>query len=132
MPVRSLNSSICRWPDAATVIAAARHWAENLTAHEPGVLAVGYFGSYARGQAGVGSDLDLVVIIRDGSRGADPRDQAWAVEMLPVPAERLVYSVSQWNDLRAGGGRFYRTLACEARWLVGGPPPAPQGGTGTL
>jgi predicted nucleotidyltransferase len=63
MPVRSLSSSVLVWPDAAEVARAVRTWAENLSKTEPAVQRVGYFGSYARGDWGVGSDVDLVVLV---------------------------------------------------------------------
>lgn len=122
MPVRSLNSSVHRWPDGEAVLAAAREWAERLAGHAEDVLAVGCFGSYARGDAGVGSDLDLIVIVRGEGRQIDPADETWAIDHLPVPVERLLYTERQWAGLRGSNSRFYRTLRKEARWLVGGPP----------
>jgi predicted nucleotidyltransferase len=111
-----------RWPDAETVLTGARQWAARLAAHKPGVLAVGCFGSYARGDAAVGSDLDLVVIVRDDDALPNPADDLWAVERLPVPADRLAYTAEQWAQLRAADSRFWRTIEREARWLVGKPP----------
>jgi predicted nucleotidyltransferase len=92
----------------------------------PQVLAVGYFGSYARGEGTVGSDLDLVVIVRGGRAGIDTRQEAWALERFPVPAERVVYTARQWARLRRSNSRFYRVLLQEARWLVGAPPEPPR------
>ena len=126
MPVRSLDSSVLRWPDPKTVLAAARQWARRLAEREPDVLAVGCFGSYARGDAGVGSDLDLVVIVDREEAAVDPRDDSWAVERLPVPVERVVYTARQWAQLRESNSRFYRVLLREARWLVGAPPESRQ------
>ena len=122
MPVRSLSSSVHRWPDAGAVVAAARQWARRLAEAVPGVLAVGCFGSYARGDAGVGSDLDLLVIVDDGRRADDRTEEHWAADRLPVPVELLVYTVRQWDELRESDSRFWRTLGCEARWLLGEPP----------
>ena len=131
MPVRSLNSSVHRWPDAEQVLAAARVWAGRLAEHVPGLIAVGCFGSYARGDAGFGSDLDLVVIVPDDCAPIDPADRRWAVERLPVPAERLVYTAGQWAGLRESNSRFYGTLLREARWLIGEPPEPRSGQAGT-
>lgn len=58
MPVRSLNSSVLRWPDPDSVVKAVRRWAKKYGENKPEVERIGYFGSYARGDAGVGSDLD--------------------------------------------------------------------------
>ena len=67
MPVQSLTSSVLRWPDPESVHRAARARAIGLAAAHAEVAAVGCFGSYARGDAAVGSDLDLVVLIQESS-----------------------------------------------------------------
>ena len=52
MPVRSLRSSVLRWPHRATVLRAAREWLAVQRASHPEILRVGVFGSYARNDAG--------------------------------------------------------------------------------
>ncbi|MGB9639319.1 MAG: nucleotidyltransferase domain-containing protein, partial [Anaerolineales bacterium] len=61
MPVRSLNSSVLVWPNKETVVKALIQWAINAFKTNPVLIRVGYFGSYARGDWGVGSDLDVVL-----------------------------------------------------------------------
>lgn len=68
MLVRSLTSSILRWPDAATVDRALRRWAREMARQRPELRRVGYFGSYARGDWGPGSDLDVVVVIASSAQ----------------------------------------------------------------
>ena len=63
MPVRSLTSSVLKWPDQAQVDRAVRVWAIQEAKRHPELLRLGYFGSYASGNWGVGSDLDLVALI---------------------------------------------------------------------
>ena len=58
MPVRSLTSSVLRWPDSQTVDQAVRRWAEKVVRQRQHVVRIGYFGSYARGDWGVGSDTE--------------------------------------------------------------------------
>lgn len=115
MPVRSLTSSVFIWPKRAEVIAAARRWAETLAARG-NVLAVGYFGSYAREVDGVGSDLDLLVICKEHVQPFARRSLS-GLETLPVPAEALVYTEAEWEALKRSGSRFARTLRREVRWL---------------
>jgi hypothetical protein len=120
MPVRSLRSSLLKWPTAGQVDRAARAWAERLAEEEPAVLAAGYFGSYARGDWGVGSDLDLIVIVErdEPDNGPNPA-LAWRLDSLPVPAELLTYSREEWRRLMGSDGRFARTLRNETVWLIG-------------
>lgn len=119
MPVKSSTSSVLRWPDAAAVMAAARGWAADQAARRRDLVRLGVFGSYARGDAGVGSDLDFVAVVRDSTQPFARRAAEWDLTSLPVPAELLVYTEQEWGQLRATGDRFPRTLAAEAVWLVG-------------
>jgi hypothetical protein len=100
MPVRSSGSSVLRWPDRAAVEAAVRAFARAATAR-PLVRRVGWFGSYARGDAGVGSDLDLVVVVEASDLPFERRGTAWDTTALPVPADLLVYTEAEWARLAA-------------------------------
>lgn len=117
MPVRSLHSSVLRWPDRASVEAAARRWAEQQQRLRPELLRLGYFGSYARGDWGVGSDLDLIALVRESHLPFEQRSLDWDLGALPVPAEILVYTQAEWERLEQEGGRFAATLRAEAVWL---------------
>ena len=122
MPVRSFGSSVLRWPRRDEVDAAARAWARALARSEAEVLAAGYFGSYARGDYGVGSDLDLVVILRRSELPPERRSLGWKLDKLPVPADVLVYSLEEWCRLKEQGYRMYRVLTDETVWVWGEPP----------
>ena len=124
MPVRSLTSSVLRWPDRAAVDAAARAWAAAETPRHPGLVCLGYFGSYARGDSGVGSDLDLVAVVEASNEPFERRALCWDLDPLPVPADLLVYTREEWERMASGGGRFARTLAAETIWVYGRTPRA--------
>lgn len=116
MPVRSWPSPVIRWPDAEAVVAALRRWAEGVAAGRPGVLCVGFFGSYARGDWGVGSDLDIVVLVHDTAIPFERRAAGWDATSLPVPADVLVYTADEWHRL-AGGSPMARAMRREVRWV---------------
>ncbi len=120
MPTRLLHSSVLRWPDSARVRAAVEVWAEREIARRPGVVALGLFGSYARGDAGVGSDLDLIAIVESSGEPFEVRPLGWDLLNLPVPAEILVYTRAEWRRLRGTRSRFPQTVEAEAIWLHGG------------
>ncbi|RZM81812.1 nucleotidyltransferase domain-containing protein [Leptolyngbya iicbica] len=117
MPVRSLNSSILRWPSRDEVDQALRQW---VARHEPdltGAIAIGYFGSYARGDAGVGSDLDVVMILRQSDVSFTQRSQQWNFLSIPVPVEAQIYTAAEWAQLTVNQPRFHSTLVTETVWL---------------
>ncbi len=60
MPESSPPGSVLRWPSAAEVLEQAGRWAAQQQRAHADLLAVGVFGSYGRGDAGVGSDLELL------------------------------------------------------------------------
>ncbi len=115
MPVRSLSSSVLKWADAKTVDAAARRWAEKVVQGKKDVLKIGYFGSYARGDWGVGSDLDLIIIVESCGQPFLRRSTEWDVTELPVPADVLVYTEEEWQSII--GERFHQTVMQEAVWI---------------
>ncbi len=116
MPVRSLSSSVLKWPDKEAVDFAVRRWAECMAGSRKDVLQIGYFGSYARGDWGVGSDLDLIVIVESSSKPMERRATEWDTTDLPVPADLLVYTEDEWQKVRSQG-RFGRTVMQEAVWV---------------
>ena len=119
MPTRSLSSSVLKWPDRETVLKAALVWAQLEAPGHPELLRLGVFGSYARGNWGVGSDLDLIAIVSKATDPFDRRGLAWDVSTLPVPAQIVVYTKDEWDGMRTEGGRFVRTIDGEAIWLLG-------------
>jgi predicted nucleotidyltransferase len=81
------------------------------------VLRIGYFGSYARGSASVGSDLDLVAVVTDSGDRFERRAVTWDTTSLLVPADLLVYTEAEWNRLLPNGHGLGRTLHEDTRWL---------------
>lgn len=102
MPIRFSTSSVLVWPDGDAVHLAAREWAEELARARPEVRSVHYIGSYARGDWGVGSDLDLVVILDEHTRPFHERASDFDTTTLPVPADLLVYTAGEWDGLTGG------------------------------
>ncbi|HLA89315.1 MAG TPA: nucleotidyltransferase domain-containing protein [Gemmatimonadaceae bacterium] len=100
------------------MLAAARRWADAQPADHPELVRLGVFGSYARGDAGFGSDLDLVAVVRDADRPFERRAARWNLNSLPVPADILVYTDAEFRTLQASESRFARVLRDEIVWLV--------------
>jgi len=108
---------VLKWPDRAQVDRAVRRWIRTESARHAELCRFAYYGSYARGNWGVGSDLDLLAIVRDSKEPFLRRSLAWDLGGLPVPAELLVYTAAEWDKLMRSGSRLARTLAREAIWI---------------
>ena len=116
MPVRSLNSSVLRWPDRNEVDRAMRLWTAEQVRVRPELVRLGYFGSYVRGDWGVGSDLDVIAIVTQTAEPFERRPLEWDLTGLPVPAEIVVYSLPEWEKLEQGNMRFFRMLDRDVVW----------------
>jgi predicted nucleotidyltransferase len=114
MPVRSLNSSVLKWPDRDEVVEAVRDWARDVAEDNPTVLGIGYFGSYARGNWGVGSDLDLVIVLSESDERFERRGLQFDATELPVPADLLVYTE---EELNTSDSSFIRDVREKTAWV---------------
>jgi len=106
---------VLKWPEPQKVILALKHWVENLVKTQGDVVQIGYFGSYARGNWGVGSDLDLVIIVDRADKPFEMRPSRFDTMELPVPVDILVYTLAEWQSSQAK--KFFQTLAKEAVWV---------------
>jgi len=123
MPVRSLSSSVLRWPDAQTVDRAVRAWAREAAQRRSDVVRIGYFGSYALGNWGVGSDLDLVIVLEKSEMPFERRGVEWDTKKIPVPVDVLVYTRKEWEaGLRRVG--LLQTAMRKAVWVYVSPLPS--------
>ncbi len=115
MPVRSLSSPVLVWPDTVVVERAVREWAREAAMARPEAVRIGYFGSYARGDWGVGRDTEIIIIVDKAAQSFERRAVSWDATRLPVPADVVVYTASEWDFL--AGTRFGRTVSREAVWV---------------
>ena len=126
MPVPSLSGSVRRWPAAAEVLEQAGRWAALQRSGHPDLLAVGVFGSYGRGTAGVGSDLDLLLILQRCDEPIWDRLRRWDTGSLPLACDLLVYSLEEWRNLPRWNLKLAEALLRDTRWLGGMPEPPGQ------
>lgn len=110
------------WPSRAEVAATLPGWASKAAVRHPTLLRLGCFGSFSRGNWGVGSDLDLVAVVESSENPFERRSTDWDLNELPVPADLLVYTQDEWERLVRQGGRFAATLASEVNWLFVAAP----------
>jgi len=99
MPVRSLTQSLLRWPEQEQVLNQVRIWAVQVAVERAGLERLALFGSYGRGDAGVGSDLDLLLIDAGSSGPQYQRLLAWPLAELPLSCDALVLTPTEHAEL---------------------------------
>jgi predicted nucleotidyltransferase len=112
-----LSSSVVAWPDARAVDRALAQWAEDAARSRRELRRVGYFGSYARGDWGVGSDLDVIIVVASSATPFARRAAEWDLTRLPVPADVLVFTEDEWRATQESGRRFARVVRDEVKWV---------------
>jgi len=117
MPVRLLTQSVLHWPDPAEVLAAVRHWAVEQANRQPSLGRVAIYGSYGRGDAGVGSDLDLLLIDGAAQGPQHGRLRQWPLEQLPLSCDALVLTPLEFETLLASNQRLAIELKRDASWI---------------
>ncbi len=117
MPVRSLTSSVLKWVSKEEVEEILKNWALKLKKENPEIKKIGYFGSYARGDWGVGSDLDVLIIVEKTKEPFLKRALKFDIKELPLPAHILVYTEEELEKLK--DTRFYKeVIAKETLWVI--------------
>ncbi|MCP9882676.1 nucleotidyltransferase domain-containing protein [Cyanobium sp. Alchichica 3B3-8F6] len=101
MPVRSLTQSLLRWPEPRVVLEAVERWAAQQACSNPTLQKVGVYGSYGRGDAGVGSDLDLLLVDQAATGPQTLRYRQWPFEQLPLSCDALVLTTAELEQLLA-------------------------------
>ena len=118
MPVRSLTQSVWRWPTPEQVLEQVQAWAVEQKQNAPGLQQVGVFGSYGRGSAGFGSDLDLLIVDLDARGGQIDRLQRWPLERLPLSCDALVLTPKELTARLMDGSRMAAELQRDLRWML--------------
>ena len=109
MPVKSLNSAVRKWPDRNKVIREARKWAKQLARKNSSVKNIYLFGSATNFEKwGVGSDIDILVELKESSIPFTRRSPSLNPSNISVPAEILMYTTGELERMRKENRRFIR------------------------
>ncbi len=123
MQRRSCGSVRVAFLDRDRAIAELTECAQALLVHDPRVVAVGLFGSLARGQALPSSDADLLIVLKAHPQ---PRwfdripEYAAAFQGTTLPVEPFPYTWAELTRMLSQPG-LLRTAVREAM-LLGGDP----------
>ena len=118
MPVRSLKQSVWLWPAPEQVLEDVQVWAQQQQRRVPSLQRLGVFGSYGRGTAAFGSDLDLILVDAGASGGQCERLQQWSLAELPLSCDALVLTPAELEQRLNDGSRMARELWRDLRWLL--------------
>jgi predicted nucleotidyltransferase len=101
------------------VLAAARTWASDLRKRHAEIVRIGYFGSYATGVFGPGSDLDVLIeVTAAADRRLADRAAVYLPDRFPVGIELFVFTSSELVRLRREGSSFVAAVDEAVQYLV--------------
>jgi predicted nucleotidyltransferase len=103
--------------DRADVLRELRNWSRRVYRRDPRITRIGLFGSYATGNYGPGSDLDILIIV-DSSEETRwfLRSAAIDVRGLSIGADIFVYTVEETARLEKNS-LWFQSIMREIVWL---------------
>lgn len=110
---KSYGSVRVAWLDKEQALKEVKQAAQNLVARDPRVLAVGLFGSLARGDAGAWSDADVLILLREHPmrRWFDRIPEYLdAFASVSLPVDVFPYTYAEARRLAQPGGFLYHVL----------------------
>jgi uncharacterized protein len=76
-----------------------RDYARDIRNGHPEVLSIRWFGSWVRGDAGVGSDVDLCIVVDRSDTPRRDRMMAFLPRVFPVGIDLFVYTREEFDSL---------------------------------
>lgn len=118
MPVSSLNSVKIRSCEPETVIAALKKWTQKICSLKPEIEALGYFGSYATNRYGPGSDLDVLIILRESphQRFFDRIPELYPASF-PIGVDIFAYTRTEVERMESDASPWLRHIMHEIIWV---------------
>ena len=84
----------------------------------PELQRLGLFGSYGRGTAAFGSDLDLILVDAGARGGQVERTQQWPLAEMPFSCNALVLTPAEQEQRLNDGSCMVMELKRDLRWLL--------------
>lgn len=85
---------------------------------DPNVAAVYLFGSFARGNAVPGSDVDLLVVLRDDPRPPRDRIPDYLPQGFPVGVDVVPWTQAELDERLAAGDRMAHEILADGEALL--------------
>jgi len=111
-----------KWPSKDQVRNDIRQWLDTELKRHPEAIAVIASGSFIGEHWGVGSDLDLIIIVNESGTPFVKRAIAWDTSSISVPTDTLIYTVDEWRKMREKSYRLVLEAEKKGVWLLGQPP----------
>lgn len=104
--------------DRRRVREALRELVERRYRPDPNVVAVYLFGSFVRGDAVPGSDVDLLVVLARDPRPPRDRVPDYLPDGFPVGVDVVPWTLAELRERLAGGDRLARAIVTEGEALL--------------
>ena len=95
-----------RFVDKHEVLDLARKTARQIADHNPEVLRILLFGSFAREDYGTRSDLDLLIVLQESDEAAPERINRFLAYAPAYPTDMLIYTDDELRTRISGGDAF--------------------------
>ena len=109
MQTKSSHSVRIRYLDKPAIMEAISQLVEELSQKHPEIEKIYLFGSFARGEAVPGSDVDILVVLTDSDLSFGDRMKGYMPSSFPAPLEIFPYTRSEMETMLGEGNHFLRS-----------------------
>ena len=92
-------------------------WAQTSAEAEESLLKVGYVGNFDPDDLQIESHLDVVLVVEDTDVPMAERGSQWNLGPIGVPAQALVFTSAEWEELLSGEGWLADRMKTETVWV---------------
>ncbi|TVR56521.1 MAG: hypothetical protein EA421_03290 [Gemmatimonadales bacterium] len=92
-------------------------WARTSAEADESLLKVGYVGTFDLEGPETESHLDVVLVVEDTDVPMAERGSQWNLGPIGVPAQALVYTSDEWDEVMAGEGWLSQKMKTQTVWV---------------
>jgi uncharacterized protein len=92
-------------------------WARTSAESDESLLKVGYVGTFDLEGPESASHLDVVLVVEDTEVPMPERGGQWNLGPIGVPAQALVYTSEEWDEVMAGEGWLSEKMKTQTEWV---------------
>jgi predicted nucleotidyltransferase len=117
MQVKSSNSVRIRYLDKPGIMKAISCLVEELSQKYPEIERISLFGSFARGEAVPGSDVDILIVLTDSDVPFKDRITKYMPSSFPVGIDVFPYTRSEIEAMLSQGNYFLKSAEQDSMLL---------------
>lgn len=112
-----MSASVSNSSSTFDLRASVSDWARTSAEADESLLKVGYVGTFDLEGSETDSHLDVVLVVQDTEVPMAERGGQWNLGPIGVPAQALVYTAEEWDEVMSGEGWLSQKMKTQTVWV---------------